>query len=644
MKFRVLVAGAALLALAALSLEAVNRYVAQRAVESVASVAGLKFERVIADPWRREAHIIGLSLQTSDLFIRIGALNLAAAEPLLSPIAAASAKTDSASAEDVMITSGASTYKIKRIDVSGSSLSSYDLAQILDPNNPLPIAERLVKISAASVIIPEMIAETKFGATTQRIVYRDIALNGLAQGKAAAASASGASFSISDPQRGEAEGAYGEIHAKAVDLVLAARILTETRDQAEAPKLPLYAAVSIDGFHLANAKAQFELDVKSMTAAGVKGRPPRKRWAEVDPNSSEAEKPNAFLGEVLDAFEIDDVAANDIRLALVANGDRASFTLARILISQLDGAGINSMELQNLGFVGAAGKFNLEGLTLRGVDLKNLTGSENSSNSATPMPSLIDKDLLPDFEQILLTKLDVNLTDAQTDGTESSLITPAAAFKIDRLEAKGKKENDGALVGVDLTLDHFAAPIDEAGPFTTLADMGYKQLDLSSRLQLAWTAASGELEIKTFSLEGADMGTLKLAGLIANVTRDLGSSDEEAALEAARKLLVKKLDLQIINAGIVDKALAAQAKTRKKSVDETRQADVAGATLVLPALLGDSPSARALGAALAKFIGDPKTFHLVAVSPQGFGLADIDLIKTPGALFDHVEIEASANQ
>jgi hypothetical protein len=646
MKLRALVAGAAVLVLAALSLDAGNGYLARQAVERVARAEGLAFERVIVDPLQGRARVIDANWRASGLSIHIAALDLRAEAPLFWPIAPAMARTDSASAEDVTIESGPSIYRIKRIDLSGSSLSTSELAQILDPKSTAPIAERLSKISAASVIIPEIIAETKFGATTQKIVYRDIALNGLEQGKAAAASASGASFSISDPQRGEAEGAYGQINAKAIDLVVAARILTQTRDNADAPKLPLYQALTVDGFHLTNAKAQFALNVKSITATGVKGRPPRKPWTAVqppDPSSPQAEKPSAFLAEILDSFEIDDVAAGDIRLSLLANGDSASFTFSRISMSQLGGTTVNAIELQNLGFTGAAGKISLEGLTLRGVDFKTYGATDNPSSNALPLPNLIEKDLFPGFDQIVLTRLDVDLTQAQS-GEPASGASSGGAFKADRFEVDGKKEKDGGGAGLDLTLDHLTAPVDESGPFAILAAMGYDRLDLSSRLKLAWTEASRELEIKTFSLEGADMGTVNIAGLIGNVTSDLGSSDESVAAEAARNVLLKKLDLHVENAGIVDKALAVQAKNQNKSVDATRHADEMVLSLVLPALLGSDPPARALGAALAKFIADPKTFHLVAVSPQGLGLADLDLIRTPSALFSRVEIEASANQ
>ena len=82
-------------------------------------------------------------------------------------------------------------------------------------------------------------------------------------------------------------------------------------------------------------------------------------------------------------------------------------------------------------------------------------------------------------------------------------------------------------------------------------------------------------------------------------------------------MLIKKLALHVENAGLFDKALAVQAKNEKQSVDEARQSDILKAILLLPALLGNEAPARALGAALAKFIAAPKNFSLQALAPEG---------------------------
>jgi hypothetical protein len=159
-----------------------------------------------------------------------------------------------------------------------------------------------------------------------------------------------------------------------------------------------------------------------------------------------------------------------------------------------------------------------------------------------------------------------------------------------------------------------------------------------------WSEASSELAIDSFSLDGADMGSLNVAAKFSNVTPDLASKDERVAAAAAHSVLIKKLDLHVENAGLFDKALAVQAKNEKQSVDEARQSDILKATVLLPALLGNEAPARALGAALAKFIAAPRNFSLQALAPEGVGIADLEFVQTPGALLKKIEVTAAANR
>ncbi|VFU07971.1 hypothetical protein [Methylocella tundrae] len=633
MKSRTLLGGVAFCALAVVSLEAADRYAFRQSVAAVASrVDGLTFSRVIDEPWRGDARIIGLDWRRKDVSLHIGALNFAASA-LLPPIAAALAGTGSASAEDVVIETGLATYKIKKIELSGASISNSDLLALFDAKAAKPLAERLAALSAAAITIPEMTVESKVGAATQKLTYRDIALNSLVNGKAASASAAGASFSLSNPQSGDVGGAYGPMSAKDIDLVLGARILTETRDRADAPKLPLYNSLAINGFHLGNA--HFDLDVKNLTVGAVKARPELKQ--QVDANTVEAQPQRTAKGDalrLLDCFEVDDVAASALKLELNKDGDAATFTMAQASMTRLDGSQIDSLDGKDLALDRAAGRMAVESVSFRGIDLRPLSSADHA-------PDLLGKDLRPDFEEIVVTKFAADATPA------SETAKSGGSFKVERFGIRSAAQKDDSTSGLDVALDHLVYPLDEGGDggaLPALAAMGYSRLDLTSRLNVVWTQTSKQLAINDFSLEGAGMGALKMTALIDNVTQDLASNNEQIAAAAARNLLVKKIDIRVENAGLFDRSLAAQAKSQKKSVDEVRQSDLMAATFMFPALLGNNPSARLLGSELAKFIVEPKSFNLVALAPEGFGLADLELVKTPGALLKKMAITGSANE
>ncbi len=630
MKLRTLLAGAGLCILAAVAIESADRYLFRQAAAAVAArVQGLTFAGIRAEPWQREARIDGLDWRRDGASLHAGALKFTA-PPFFSFAGAALAGLGAASADDVTFEAGPSVYRIKRIELAGPSISSGELMRIFDQKNAAPLAERLATLTAASIAIPEMSVETRTGTATQILTYRDILLNGVSAGKAADASIGGISFSIQDPQAGDADGAYGRIGVRDVDLVLAAKIVSETRDQADAPKLALFNAIDIDGFHLGGAYGGF--DVRRLTAAVMKGRPPLRSWREAAAQPSAGAAPrNPLLAAFLDSFESSDLTAMDVRLNLRKDENPVTLTIERASAPRVDGARIDLVEVRNLAVQGPSGRFSLEDLSFRGLDLRPLTNADRA-------PSLLGEDLRPDFEQIALRKLEARFGSSEEDAPSKG------AFAVERFEIDSAAPKDPARPRLNVSLEHFTAPIGEGGAFSTLAAMGYERLDLSSRFNIDWSEASSELAVNSFALDGADMGSLDVAAQFSNVTSDLASRDERIAAAAARSVVIKKLDLRVENAGLFNKALAVQAKNEKQSVDEARQSDILRANLLLPALLGDGPPARALGSAIAKFIAAPKNFSLQALAPEGIGVADLELVQTPGALLKKIEITAAANQ
>ena len=77
------------------------------------------------------------------------------------PIAPAAAQTPSAAIDNVTIDAGFALYRIRRIEVFGSTLSGADLRQVFDPGDPRPLPDRLRSISADRIVAPEIVAELK---------------------------------------------------------------------------------------------------------------------------------------------------------------------------------------------------------------------------------------------------------------------------------------------------------------------------------------------------------------------------------------------------------------------------------------------------------------------------------------------------
>ena len=455
---------------------------------------------------------------------------------------------------------GPSVYRIKRVQLVGASISSADLLKVFDPKSVAPLAERLAGLTAASIAIPEMTVETKTGAATQTFVYRDILLSGVDGGKATDASVAGISFSIADAENGGADGAYGKISAKDIDLALAAKIMSETREAADAPKPPLFKDIDIDGFHLGGAHAA--LDVRRLTVAAVTGRPPSRPWREATDAPLGAAQRNALLAAFLDLFGFDDFTATDVALNPRAEAEMGRSTIGRVTIMRLDGPRIDGVEAQNLVFGTAWGGIGLQSLTFRGLDLGPLTRADRA-------PNLPGEDLRPDFEQIALTKLEGRLPSTKEADASSGDTFGVERFAIDRTAPKDARQR---------------APQCLARSFTAPVRRLRRVLG-SSRHGLC---AARSVEPPQCRLEQSFERTGDRFALLRCGRHGIGEprstfrqchsgsrfQDEQVAAAAMRGVLIKKLDLRVENAGLFDKALAVQAKNDKQSIEEARQTDI----------------------------------------------------------------------
>jgi hypothetical protein len=107
----------------------------------------------------------------------------------------------------------------------------------------------------------------------------------------------------------------------------------------------------------------------------------------------------------------------------------------------------------------------------------------------------------------------------------------------------------------------------------------------------------------------------------------------------------QRLTLNVQNFGGFEKILAREAGKANKTPDALRREWGTLAALALPAALGDSDGAKALTAAVSRFVARPGTLDvdLKARSPGGIGLADaVAVMGAPQALFDKIEVTASA--
>ncbi|MBV9220727.1 MAG: hypothetical protein JO366_10700 [Methylobacteriaceae bacterium] len=196
-------------------------------------------------------------------------------------------------------------------------------------------------------------------------------------------------------------------------------------------------------------------------------------------------------------------------------------------------------------------------------------------------------------------------------------------------------------------VDHLVADVpakSTSSEIKSLIEMGYPKLDLSAKMDLAWNEAAKELRLKELSLTGADMGTVAIAGLLGNVTRDAFVGEPAAMRSADLAVLAKRAEVRIENSGLFEKVMAFAAKTTQQSPDEARQYFAKSVSRTIAERLGNGAGARSIADAVGKFIAEPKSLRISASSAQGLGAADFKLLDDPKALLDKLDIAASADE
>ena len=134
------------------------------------------------------------------------------------------AQTPSVALDNVTMDAGFALYRIRRIEVFGSTLTAADLRQLFDANDPKPLPDRLRAITADRIVAPEIVAELKAGTPGQTVTYHNLVLSGVNAGRVSDASAQSISMALSDEKSGKISGDFGALAAHNIDLVLAGRI------------------------------------------------------------------------------------------------------------------------------------------------------------------------------------------------------------------------------------------------------------------------------------------------------------------------------------------------------------------------------------------------------------------------------------
>ena len=608
----------------------------------LADHAGLSVAGLSVNPLLGRVTLRGIATQAGGWRIRIGAVTLPFDRAgLVSPAFAASpesvtssGQTGTATADDIVIADGSTTYRMKHIELDGTPLSNSDLAALLDPKSGDPIEARLRKLTAATVAIPDLAADSVNGAAENHWTQTHILLAKVTGGRASEASTGPASLAVSNGKKAS-NFVIGAMQATGVDLGQIARVFVEARTDDSEKLLPLYDTLSVTAIKLTDVTGG-----QGFTIASVKERDARGRalkgglratsmaLAQAKPTDPDA---RAFLDDLLQSVAVGSVNVADVASAPGGKTPEQDLRIADIVADKIGGGRtIGALKLRDLHFTDEQGKITLASVAFGDISLPP------PSSDATPKTGIAR----PSIGRFDFTGLDVDLNTAGRGQPEKRI-----AFAIDRMSAAASDTAVGRIPPEGtMSIDHIRFDVPASGDNALLSQLGYKRLDISSRLVSAYDASRQTFSIDRFEVGEPGMGVVNLKLGLANVSENIASSNPAIQKASALAMLFKNADLVVSDAGLVDRALRHRAEQDGKTIEDERAAYIDFVQTQLPAQLGNPPKLKPLTAALAQFIAQPKTLHVAISSDTGLGVADAGLLGDPLALIDRLDIRADANQ
>ncbi|MCJ2128854.1 hypothetical protein [Methylobacterium sp. E-045] len=583
--------------------------------------------------------------------------------PLLGPLPVSAQEAASAvqdvTLQNVTMTFGGTVLTAPQVIVSGTRLTKDDLLGLLR-SGPEPLAARLAKFDAASIVIPELRSETRIGTKTQNATYRDVTAKDVRGGRIAQASAAGLT-AVEAGGEAKHSASYGRIEMKDVDLAAMARLYGEAGD-AKSPMLRIYGA-----FSAADISMEAEgtvVKIARLEGSDVSGRQIPATWtgaldamSRVDPIQPASADKARILGTVadlIDGFSVGSFQASGLTINQTHDGEPVAMTMGRMAFAS------GNLTFEDLGFtVGEAGG-KLSRLSFAGFSFAPTVAAMRKLSTQAGEPTEADlRQMTPVLGTLAFKDLSLDLPpDEVSAPPKPSAKPPGAPSPAAATAPKHIGLRDGAFAfgplrdGLPTTgranLSGLTLPASAVAGIPGLGSLGaygYRDLDLDVVADTAWNEAAKELTFSEVSVSGKDMGSVKINGTLGGIGPAVFDPDPSVSTFAMLGATAKTLDLRIENTGLFERFIATQSKSLSLKPEELTQEYVTATTFGVPAILGNSAGAKAIGAALGQFVMKPGTLLLSAKAKNagGIGMLEFSAAPTPGAVLDRLDVSAKAN-
>ncbi|HEY8123952.1 MAG TPA: hypothetical protein VIF88_00810 [Methylocystis sp.] len=535
--------------------------------------------------------------------------------------------------DNLVITLGATTYRIQHIDIEGASLPAMALAKLF-LSGDTDVAARFAAISARRIAVPAMSSESREDSGVARAAYRKLLFENVVSGRAATVRGDGGEETIESAKGGVQRVFWGASTAKGVDLAELARLALSPRGDAHEPLKPFVEEEIVESSRLEDASANLVLTTGRLKIEGVRGRALRtpagqliERFAKLD--RAKPEDDPALMRDVLDALQSFEAASIDVD-DVVASGKGAP--AGKPFTAKIARAGMRKVA------DAGAGEIFFDDFSLAASDGGRLSVKRIALNELQLAP-VLEGGAYPKLARIEARGVAADLPDAKTSepsrmkfSVENASATFDNFLGLTPTKFSGRVDNfivDLAARGDTQSTSHFLA-------------LGYRELALSGVAAGEWREKTSEAALEPVEVNGKDMGVARLSALFANVSRAAFSPSPLISRAAMLTTSIKSVDLTLEGDGLVDRVIALEAKEQKTSVDKGRADYAKAAAGAIMALGGGGANAKRVADAVSAYIEKPKRLHLRFAAPKGVNALDV-LGRKPAEILESLEVEASAD-
>ena len=552
---------------------------------------------------------------------------------------------------DIKFDFGSILFSMPEVEVQGTDLSQQELADILLADGATPVHERFARLQAKTILFPKIEIGQKFGKFAGVTTHVDVRFNDVVNGRAATASIASARTSGTLPDGKAFSAEQGAMQVEGLDLRALADAMTLTRPAGSKPEpQTIFASIRTESSRSKQAD-ESETRTGLQSARGIalsRGTTAQiVRWNDLmrlvdvglalDTDNKKAELPEELrdpdrlirLIGILDDFSITDSSISDMQISGKARGKdqpAMNLTIKRLGIA-MPGLGQTSrFEMDDL-----SGTVDTAKITLKSLAVSGFTPPEGYEALATKARPIIESGRFGELWAIAPTLGSVKFGGLAVDvpqkgkGTAAPEFMPLQRVALDGFELTTRAQRNGLPTDILLALTGLTIPLDpKQDGLKELAALGYKEATFSSAFDIGWNPQTREIALRRFETAMKDGFFKSISGTIAQATEELFSLDGNIRQMAAIGLTLKSLDLKFRNDSLLDRFAKVTAEQQKKTPDAVWREWGTMAALVIPSVLGDSDQAKAISAAVSRFLARPRNLSIAATAKprDGVGLAD----------------------